>query len=46
VTVDIDDDTVLAIHEALEKLAAESPDKAEIVKLRYFSGAEPGWPQP
>jgi RNA polymerase sigma factor (TIGR02999 family) len=32
------DDTVLAIHEALEKLAAESPQKAEIVKLRYFTG--------
>ena len=32
------DDTVLAIHEALQKLAAESPQKAEIVKLRYFTG--------
>ncbi|MEZ5327950.1 MAG: sigma-70 family RNA polymerase sigma factor [Verrucomicrobiales bacterium] len=34
------DDTVLAIHEALEKLAAEAPQKAEIVKLRYFTGLE------
>ena len=34
------DDTVLAIHEAIEKLAAESPQKAEIVKLRYFTGLE------
>lgn len=34
------DDTVMAIHEALEKLARESPQKAEIVKLRYFSGME------
>lgn len=34
------DDTVLAIHEALEKLALESPQKAEIVKLRYFAGME------
>ena len=34
------DDTVLAIHEALEKLALESPQKAEIVKLRYFTGME------
>jgi RNA polymerase sigma factor (TIGR02999 family) len=34
------DDTVLAIHEALEKLALESPQKAEIVKLRYFIGME------
>jgi RNA polymerase sigma factor (TIGR02999 family) len=34
------DDVVVAIHEALEKLAAESPQKAEIVKLRYFGGLE------
>jgi RNA polymerase sigma factor (TIGR02999 family) len=32
------DDTILAIHEALEKLAIESPQQAEIVKLRYFAG--------
>jgi RNA polymerase sigma factor (TIGR02999 family) len=34
------DEVVLAIHEALEKLANESPQKAEIVKLRYFAGLE------
>jgi RNA polymerase sigma factor (TIGR02999 family) len=34
------DDTILAIHEALEKLAAQSPPKAEVVKLRYFVGME------
>jgi RNA polymerase sigma factor (TIGR02999 family) len=34
------DDTVLAINEALDKLAATSPQKAEIVKLRYFTGLE------
>jgi RNA polymerase sigma factor (TIGR02999 family) len=34
------DHTVLAIHEALEKLAAQSPQKAEVVKLRYFAGME------
>jgi RNA polymerase sigma factor (TIGR02999 family) len=34
------DDTVLAVNEALEKLAAVSPPKAEIVKLRYFAGME------
>lgn len=34
------DETLLAIHEALEKLAVESPQKAEIVKLRYFTGLE------
>lgn len=31
-------DEVLVIDESLEKLAAESPDKAELVKLRYFAG--------
>jgi len=36
-----DKDTVIvAVHEALEKLAAESAQKAEIVKLRYFAGLE------
>jgi len=34
------DEVVVAIHEALEKLAAEAPQKAEIVKLRYFGGLE------
>ena len=29
---------VLAVHEALEQLAAKSPRKAELVKLRYFLG--------
>ena len=29
---------LLAIDEALEKLAAEDPDKATLVKLRYFAG--------
>jgi RNA polymerase sigma factor (TIGR02999 family) len=37
---DDSDDTVLAIHEALEQLARESPQQAEIVKLRYFVGLE------
>jgi RNA polymerase sigma factor (TIGR02999 family) len=32
------DDTLLAVHEALEKLASEEPQKAELVKLRYFVG--------
>jgi RNA polymerase sigma factor (TIGR02999 family) len=34
------DDVIVAIHEALEKLAVESPQKAEIIKLRYFAGLE------
>jgi RNA polymerase sigma factor (TIGR02999 family) len=29
---------VLAIHEALDRLARKSPRKAELVKLRYFLG--------
>ena len=29
---------LLALEEALEKLASESPEKADLVKLRYFAG--------
>jgi RNA polymerase sigma factor (TIGR02999 family) len=29
---------ILAIHEALDQLATESPRKAQLVKLRYFLG--------
>jgi RNA polymerase sigma factor (TIGR02999 family) len=32
------DDTVMAMNEALEALARHSPQKAEIVKLHYFTG--------
>ena len=31
-------DKLLALDEALTKLAAEEPEKAELVKLRYFAG--------
>jgi RNA polymerase sigma factor (TIGR02999 family) len=31
-------DELLALNEALDKLAAEDPRKAELVKLRYFTG--------
>lgn len=31
---------VIAISEALEKFAALSPERAELVKLRYFAGLE------
>ena len=34
----VNDDQILAVHEALEKLAGEEPKKAELVKLRYFAG--------
>jgi len=32
------DDELLAVHEALDKLAKEYPVQAEVVKLRYFGG--------
>ena len=32
------DEQLLAVHEALDKLAAEDKPKAELVKLRYFVG--------
>jgi RNA polymerase sigma factor (TIGR02999 family) len=33
-----DDDTLLRIDQALEKLAAEAPDKARLIQFRYFGG--------
>ena len=32
------DEELLAIHDALDRLAAEDPQSAELVKLRYFAG--------
>jgi RNA polymerase sigma factor (TIGR02999 family) len=32
------DDELLAVHEALDKFAAQDKEKAELVKLRYFAG--------
>jgi len=32
------DERLLAVHEALDQLAAEEPQKAEVVKLRFFVG--------
>ena len=32
------DDQLLAVNEALDKLAAQDPVEAELVKLRYFVG--------
>jgi RNA polymerase sigma factor (TIGR02999 family) len=32
------DDQLLALHDALERLAAEDPLKARLVELRYFAG--------
>ncbi len=33
-----DDDELLAVHDVLDKLAADDPKKAELAKLRYFVG--------
>jgi RNA polymerase sigma factor (TIGR02999 family) len=38
VVEDASDDDLLAIHEALEQLARESPPCADLVKLRFFAG--------
>ncbi len=32
------DDEVLAVNEALERFSQHAPQKAELVKLRYFAG--------
>ena len=32
------DEELLALHEALNRLSVEHPEKAELVKLRYFAG--------
>ena len=36
--VDAPDKRLLALHEALDALALKHPQKAELVKLRYFAG--------
>lgn len=38
VAITSDDETLLLVDEALTKLAAEAPEKAKLVKLRYFAG--------
>jgi DNA-directed RNA polymerase specialized sigma24 family protein len=38
VAVTTDDPTLLELNTALDKLAIESPGKAELVNLRYFAG--------
>ena len=38
ITAGTKDDELLAVHDALEKLAARDKQKAELVKLRYFVG--------
>jgi RNA polymerase sigma factor (TIGR02999 family) len=34
----VDDDELFAVHDVLDKLASEDPQKAEVTKLRYFVG--------
>lgn len=36
--VDAQPESLLAVHEALEEFAREDPEKAELVKLRFFGG--------
>ena len=38
VAIQTDDDTLLLVNEALTRLEQEDPQKAELVKLRYFVG--------
>jgi len=38
VAVATDDDTLLAVHEALDKLAAIEPVGAKLIELRFFAG--------
>lgn len=40
VAIEDSDEVIMAVNDAVEKLAAEAPQKAEIVKLRYFTGLE------
>lgn len=38
IVVQAEDDELLAVHDGLDLLAQESPEAAEVVKLRYFIG--------
>src|SRR5262249_41413936 len=38
IAIGMDDERILLVHEALEKLAIEDPIRAEVVKLHYFVG--------
>jgi RNA polymerase sigma factor (TIGR02999 family) len=37
-TTDMDADTLLAVNDALDKLAREDPEKAKLVEMRFFVG--------
>jgi RNA polymerase sigma factor (TIGR02999 family) len=38
VAVTTNDETLMMVSEALDKLALEAPEKAELIKLRFFTG--------
>jgi RNA polymerase sigma factor (TIGR02999 family) len=38
IAIHTDDDTLVLVDEALEKLAQEDPDAAKLIKLRFFAG--------
>lgn len=38
IATETDDDTLIELSVALDKLGKESPEKAELVKLRFFTG--------
>jgi RNA polymerase sigma factor (TIGR02999 family) len=38
VTAPVEDEQLLALNEALDHFAAQEPQKADLVKLRYFVG--------
>ncbi len=38
IIVEVQDDELLAVHEALDRFATRDAQKAELVKLRYFAG--------
>ena len=38
IALEVDDEKLLQVHEALDKLVLEDPVKAEVVKLHYFVG--------
>lgn len=40
VSPDVDLAEIIAVHEVLEEFEREMPDKAELVKLRYFAGLD------
>jgi RNA polymerase sigma factor (TIGR02999 family) len=40
ISLSVDLSEIIAVHEVLEEFEREMPDKAELVKLRYFAGLD------